>query len=230
MTVHAPPAARPLPGLADRESFFAAQARHRRASWKLAALCGLSVALLGLPIAMVVSPLLIGTAILVMDLLSLVAPAPDVLAGISALMERHGGPGGWVVIYLLVALPGIAVVLPTWMVAHRLLRRGGVGGVLLGLAARAPRADDLEEHQLENVLAEMALAAGVATPRLRLLDGPGTSAAAIGNDIADATVIVSRSLLDQLDRDQTQAIVGHLVASAGNGDLRIANLILSVHA
>lgn len=41
-------------------------------------------------------------------------------------------------------------------------------------------------------------------------------------------MIVSRRLLDELDRDETQAVVGHLVGAVGNGDLRVALAMLSL--
>jgi hypothetical protein len=72
MTTGTPPASwRPVLGPEDRETFFAAQARHRRASWKLMAVCTLAVILTGIPIAMVVSPLLLGAATLVCDVVNL---------------------------------------------------------------------------------------------------------------------------------------------------------------
>ena len=53
-------------------------------------------------------------------------------------------------------------------------------------------------------------------------------AAAIGTGPDDATVIVTRRLLDELDRDETQGVLGYLIGSIGNGDLRVGVLILSV--
>jgi Zn-dependent protease with chaperone function len=122
------------------------------------------------------------------------------------------------------------LVLLAWAAVRRLLLRGGVGGLLLGLGAREPRPDDLEEQQLANVLSEMAVAAGVPPPSLRLLDGPSVSAAAVGSGMSDATVVVSRGMLDRLDRDETQGIIAHLVASIGDSDLAIAHRIVSVYA
>jgi hypothetical protein len=41
-------------------------------------------------------------------------------------------------------------------------------------------------------------------------------------------VLVSRRLLDELDRDETQAVVAHLIGAVGNGDLRVALSVLSL--
>jgi Zn-dependent protease with chaperone function len=65
-------------------------------------------------------------------------------------------------------------------------------------------------------------------PRLLLLDGDAVNAAAIGRSRDDAIVIVSRRLLDEYDREETQGIIGHLIGSIGNGDLDIAFWMTSV--
>jgi Zn-dependent protease with chaperone function len=77
----------------------------------------------------------------------------------------------------------------------------------------------------------MAVAAGLTPPRVMIIGLPyGTirsNAAAIGWSVKEATIVVTRPLLDTLSRDELQAVVGRLIASIGNGDLRLAFLILS---
>ena len=74
----------------------------------------------------------------------------------------------------------------------------------------------------------MAIAAGVKPPAVMLLDGAVANAAVLGSSHDDAVVLVSRRLLDELDRDETQAVVAHLVGAAGNGDLRVALSMLAL--
>jgi Zn-dependent protease with chaperone function len=61
-----------------------------------------------------------------------------------------------------------------------------------------------------------------------LIDSPGANAAAIGTSAEDAHLVLCRRLLDDLTREQLQALIGHLVSSVGNGDLRIAFTVTSV--
>jgi Zn-dependent protease with chaperone function len=61
-----------------------------------------------------------------------------------------------------------------------------------------------------------------------LLDTPVPNAAVFGSSHREATVIVSRGLLDQLDRDETQGVLAHLLGSAGNGDLVLLRRVLAV--
>jgi Zn-dependent protease with chaperone function len=121
-----------------------------------------------------------------------------------------------------VLAPGIVVMVGLWIAARADIVRTGVGDVLPALGARPVRRDDLEELQLQNVAEEMAIAAGLAPPRVLLLDAAASNAALCGSRGEAATLVISRGLLDAFSREETQAIVAHLIGSAGNGDLAIA--------
>src|SRR5262249_25411118 len=120
------------------------------------------------------------------------------------------------------------IALGLWLGMMALFRRGGVGGALASLNAREPNQADLKELQLADVVQEMAIAAGLPAPKLMLLDSSGANAAAIGTSAHDARIVISRRLIDDLDRDQMQALLASLVASIGNGDLSIAFTVTSV--
>lgn len=244
---------RPIPGPVDRESFFDAQRRYRRQTWRQTLVCALAAIVAGVPLSLILTPFIyFGTGMLAW-LVHLVVPVPDrvwdgyrwvgsvmlrIVDEIEARDASSLAPGEtvhtgipWDVILPAAAvwlLPGIVAMLLIWPALRALLRHGGVGGVLLAVAARAPRMDDFEERQLVNVVAEMALAAGLPTPQVALIDAPVANAAAVGTGPRDATILVSRQLLDELDRDETSAVLGHLVASIGNGDLRAALSIVSI--
>ena len=70
---------RPIPGPVDRESFFAAQARNRRATWRLGAVGVLAVLLMGIPLSVVVSPLVWAAFFLLNDIVNRITPTPDLL-------------------------------------------------------------------------------------------------------------------------------------------------------
>ena len=74
----------------------------------------------------------------------------------------------------------------------------------------------------------MAVAAGVTPPRVLLIDAEGANAVAVGLTIHDATVVVTRGFVDQLPRDGQQAVIAHVMASIGNGDLILAAEILTL--
>lgn len=227
---------RPAPGPADREHFFAAQTRNRRATWKLATLCGLAVFLMGIPLAATITPIVYAVLLIGYDIVRLPLHLPDILYSFSHTTVVPGpppvAPRPELVTDLLIGaalvLPGLLLMLLLWVGVRAAFRGVGAGTVLRRLGAREPVPTDLEELQLVNVVAEMAIAAGVPVPRVMLVDAPIANAAAIGATPEDCTILVSRRLVDELGRDETQAVVGHLIGSVGNGDLRIAMRIVAM--
>ena len=224
---------KPVPGPADRETFFAAQARDRRTTWRLGALCIVGLLLMGIPMSAVITPLGFAALILLADVVYLLAPGADLLR----MLGTSGGPAvpsslsdvqGAMMLAVVLIAPGATVMALAWLGTLGLLRRAGPEALVHALGGRAPRAEDIEERQLENVVAEMAIAAGVKPPRVMLLDGATANAAAVGSSHDDAVVLVSRRLLDELDRDETQGVVAHLIGTIGNGDLRVSLSMLSL--
>ena len=223
-----------VPGPADRETFLAAQVRSRRAAWRLTALAGLGVALMGVPMSVVISPLVYAVLLIVNDLVSLVLPAADLIPLLAALRPEADAaplPDAVVAVLLIAALvlPGSLAMVLAWLGARALFLGPGEEHLLRSLGARAPRGDDLEERQLQNLVEEMGIAAGIRPPRVMILDGTAANAGAIGSSPDQGTVVVSRRLLDELDRDESQGVIAQLVASVGNGDLRAALAIISMH-
>jgi Zn-dependent protease with chaperone function len=240
----------PVPGPVDRVTFAAELRRRRRESWRYVVLSGLAVMITGFPMSAIITPVLLLTLAIVARLVQAVTGLPPGLlrplgevarGGIASLefmidsLDRmplsdlflHSGdrflPG-----LIALLLPGAIICVLLWLALQALMIRAGAGGALLALGAREPRDGDLEEHQLLNVVQEMAIAAGLPPPRVLLLDVDVPNAVALGSSPQDATVFVTRRLLDEFDRDETQGILGHLVGSIGNGDLRVALAILAV--
>ncbi|HVO92570.1 MAG TPA: M48 family metalloprotease, partial [Terriglobales bacterium] len=231
-----------VPGPLNRTTFFDEQRRNRRATWRLAVGCAIAVAIVGIPISLVLSPILYAVALVIVNTIHLFAPIATTMSllqgagklAFSVLDYLAGEPGVHVSTAALsfgIAAwfaPGILAVALIWLGIYCLFKHSGVGSIVVGVGARAPKNDDLEEQQLGNLVQEMALAAGISPPRLMLLDSDFINAGAIGSSIDDATVIVSRRLLEELDREETQGVIGHLIGSVANGDLRIAFAMTSV--
>jgi len=227
-----------VPGPIDRVHFLDEQRRNRRASWRFSVFAVVAVALSGLPLCILISPLLFGLTLIVVHAVDLVAPIPE---GVWTALEQiaraipHGwdslrGRGAsvsWTLLIAALVLPGAILMLAIWLWIRLMFRHAGAGGVLHRLHARAPRTDVLEELQIINIVEEMSIAAGIPPPRVMLIDSAAANAAAVGLTFDDATILVSRGLLD-IDREARQAILGHVIGSVGNGDLKIASTILSV--
>lgn len=229
-------------GPANPETFFAAQKRNRRATWRMSALCTFAAFIMGVPLTLVLTPLLYAGTLIIAEIVNHFSPLPpefwrqaNDLAKLGLrvadyVINQKGtlDPGELTTGLILVLLPGMAVAFGLWFAMLALFRHGGVGGTLASMNAREPNQADLKELQLADVAQEMAIAAGLPAPKIMLVDSVGANAAAVGTSAHDARIVISRRLLDDLDRDQMQAILAHLVGSIGNGDLGIAFTVTSV--
>jgi Zn-dependent protease with chaperone function len=228
-------------GPLNPETFFKAQKRNRRATWRMSALCAFAAFIMGIPLTLVLTPLLYTIGMVVLETVNHFSPQPELLQQANDLaklglrvadfvINQKGtlDPGELATGLTLVLLPGMAVAFGLWFTMLALFRRGGVGGALASMNAREPNQGDLKELQLADTAQEMAIAAGLPAPKIMLVDSGGANAAAVGTSPADARIVISRRLLDDLDRDQMQAILAHLVGSIGNGDLGIAFTVTSV--
>jgi heat shock protein HtpX len=79
--------------------------------------------------------------------------------------------------------------------------------------------------QLVNVVEEMRLAGGLPPPRLWLIDDSAPNAFATGRDPEHASVAVTSGLLDKLDREELQGVIGHEMSHIGNFDIRFTLLV-----
>lgn len=92
-----------------------------------------------------------------------------------------------------------------------------MGGTLV-----PPDTMDPELRRLRNVVEEVALASGVSTPQVFVLEHePGINAFAAGYSPADAAVAVTRGTLDTLTRDELQGVIAHEFSHIVNGDMRL---------
>jgi len=227
----------------ERRTFYEMQRRHRRSGWRFTALSALAVLCLGVPLSVVVSPFVLATGLIANDLANLVVPTPDLVGGMGgwfdegtvddpATPEDEGdieiepAAVGWITLGLIV--PGMLGMLALWLAVRRMFLRAGAGAVEVAAGARPPRPGDVEERQLVNLVEEMALAAGVPPPRVRVVDSPAANATVVGSSIHDAALIVPRGLLAELGRGPTGGVVADMLAVVVNGDLRAALAIASV--
>jgi len=195
-------------------------------------LCLLTALVMGIPLAALISPLLCAAIVLTADLANLIHRTPDIgalaVAMLARAINRPPSPARVASLIGLALAPGALFMLMTWLGIRALFLRCGVGGVLLSLNARAPRADDLDEQTLTDVVSEMAVAAGVKPPRLMLIDLEAANAAAVGSSLDDSALVVTGGLLRYLNREEMQGAIAHLLGSVGNGDLQAAMEMLSL--
>jgi Zn-dependent protease with chaperone function len=219
--------------------FLEEQRRHRRTSAVSAALVVVALAVSGIPLSVLISPMLVAAAAVLVRVADLVVDVPEnasawldhafhLLPTMWSAIRRDDVEMPWEWLAGLFVLPGLLTMVVLWGVVRVLFRRTGVGGVLRRMDTRPARPGDLAEQRLANLVQEVAVAAGVPPPRLLLIDTAGANVGAAGLNMEDATVVVTRGFVDRLSRDAQQAVIAHVMGSVGNGDLTVAAEILTL--
>ena len=86
------------------------------------------------------------------------------------------------------------------------------------------------EHapKLYNVVEEMAVAAGLPMPRVMIVNDPAPNAFATGRDPEHAVVAVTTGLLERMNREELQGVIGHEMSHVLNRDTRVTTLVVAV--
>jgi len=89
----------------------------------------------------------------------------------------------------------------------------------------AKEVDQASAPQLMNVVSEMAIAANVPMPKVYIIDDTAPNAFATGRDPKHASVAITTGLLEKLDREELQGVLGHELSHVRNFDIRFALLV-----
>ena len=135
---------------------------------------------------------------------------------------------GFVIGYAIGGNVQTAVIVLVGAVALALLMTAGSyfsGDSLVLTVSQAREVTEDQAPQLVNVVKELSLAAGVPTPRVYLIDDTATNAFATGRDPKHASIAVTTGLLQKLDREELQGVIGHELSHVRNYDIRFALLV-----
>jgi heat shock protein HtpX len=99
------------------------------------------------------------------------------------------------------------------------------GDQLVLATSGAKPVDEATAPQLMNVVREMAIAANIPMPKVHLIDDSAPNAFATGRDPKHASIAVTTGLLDKLDREELQGVIGHELSHVRNLDIRFALIV-----
>lgn len=124
----------------------------------------------------------------------------------------------------------VAVAVPTFIAcAVWMLISWAFGdSMMLNLAGAHEVHDTNPEYKavfrsVENV----ALAAGLPTPRVYIIDDDSLNAFATGRGPGDASVALTRGIIKRLDRLELEGVIAHEMAHIGNRDIRLDMLMIT---
>jgi heat shock protein HtpX len=97
----------------------------------------------------------------------------------------------------------------------------------LGIAG-AREVTQEQAPQLVNVVEEMAVAAGLPMPRVMIVQDDAPNAFATGRDPEHAVIAVTTGLLQRMDREELQGVIGHEMSHVLNRDTRVTTMVVAV--
>ena len=92
----------------------------------------------------------------------------------------------------------------------------------------AREVDRNEEPVLYHVVEDMAMVAQIPMPRVYVIDDPGLNAFATGSNPQNAAVVATSGLLEIMNREELEAVIGHEVSHIRNLDIRISTIAVAL--
>lgn len=97
---------------------------------------------------------------------------------------------------------------------------------LINMSTGAKPVTRAEAPDLYNLLENLCISRGVATPRLSIIDSPAMNAFASGVSDKNYAITLTRGLIDRLDKAEIEAVMAHELTHIRNRDVRL--LVIAV--
>ena len=116
------------------------------------------------------------------------------------------------------AIAGLVIAILVWVVLSLVAYFQG-DSILLSMS-RAKKIGPDDHPRLYNVVEEMKIASGLEKmPDIYIIDDPALNAFATGRDPTRASVAITSGLLQKLNRDELQGVIGHEISHIKNRDV-----------
>ena len=120
-------------------------------------------------------------------------------------------------------ITGLVVALVVWGFMNLIAYFQG-DSILLGVAG-AKKIQPSDHPRLYNVVEEMKIASGLEKmPDIYIIDDPALNAFATGRDVNHACVAITSGLLQKLNRDELQGVIGHEISHIKNRDVLLMTM------
>lgn len=102
---------------------------------------------------------------------------------------------------------------------------GGAPLILLSVHAQ-PLTPDTPKHQMVlDVIQEMALASRLPVPKAYFIPDPAPNAFATGRNPEHSVICVTQGLIDNMDREELQGVIGHEMSHIADYDIRTMMMV-----
>jgi heat shock protein HtpX len=99
------------------------------------------------------------------------------------------------------------------------------------MALKSNRAKYIEKRdnpELYRLVENLAITAGLPTPKIHIIDSPALNAFATGRDPNHASVAVTTGLMNKLDKRELEGVLAHEMSHVGNYDIRLLMVVTAL--
>lgn len=124
----------------------------------------------------------------------------------------------------------ISVAIPTFIICMiwMLISWAFGDSMMLGAAgAHEIKPDNKEYREIFRTVENVALAAGLPTPRVYIINDSSLNAFATGRSPRDASVALTSGIIKKLNRSELAGVIAHEMAHIGNRDIRLDMLLIT---
>ena len=132
---------------------------------------------------------------------------------------------GWFIGFYFLDNPilGLIIAALVWGIMNLIALFQG-DSIILGMSGAKKIGPD-DHPRLYNVVEEMKIASGLQKmPDIYIIDDPALNAFSTGRDPDHAAVAITSGLLNKLNRDELQGVIGHEIGHIANRDIRLMML------
>jgi heat shock protein HtpX len=90
--------------------------------------------------------------------------------------------------------------------------------------SRAKRAEGQKWLELNRIVENLAITAGLPKPKLYIIDDPAPNAYATGRNATHASVAVTTGLVGMMDRQELEGVLAHELSHIGNRDMLVSTV------
>ncbi len=82
------------------------------------------------------------------------------------------------------------------------------------------------DKELKRIVENLAITAGLPTPRIYIINDPAPNAFATGRDKNHAAIAVTSGLLGMMDRSELEGVLAHEMSHIGNRDILLSTVVV----
>jgi len=164
----------------------------------------------------------LGWAIAILELIWNVPPAELSQLSVGAILLDLFGPARPS------ALLGAAIVTGAGLIWGLITLTSGAEILASFAGARDANPNDPRERQFIDVVAEMAIAAGLEPPRAMVMETPALNAFASGSSPKHAMITATTGILQACTREEIQAVIGHEMGHVAEYDVRYTTVVAAM--